>query len=282
MKGTTMLKKLLVVCLLCLSSFLFAMPVAAQEGATLVLKSGERLSGNLVDLNGSGFIMRVNGQERRVGTNDVAVLEFTGGAANADVLARLRSGQQVVVLRNGQAIEGRLHDVGGTHPLRITVNTSSGARDFTSSEVAQVFLATPPGAVAVGTAGAPVATTSGVRVDANQAWVDTGVNVARGDRVAFSASGDIMVAPGASAGVGGTAVLRSPQYPIPSAMAGALIGRIGNSAPFLIGSNTQPILMPADGRLMLGINDDGFGDNTGSFSVTIIPTTQTRRGIFNR
>jgi hypothetical protein len=33
---------------------------------------------------------------------------------------------------------------------------------------------------------------------------------------------------------------------------------------------------------MLGINDDGFGDNTGSFSVTITPTAQTRRGIFRR
>jgi hypothetical protein len=280
-----MLKKPLLVCLLCLSGFLFATSATAQEGATLVLKSGERLSGNLVDLNASGFIMRVNGQERRVGANDVAVLEFTGGTANADVLARLRSGQQVVVLRNGQAIEGRLHDVGGTHPLRITVNTSSGARDFNSNEVAQVFLATPPGAVAVGTAGAPVAgagATTAARVDANQAWVDTGVNVNRGDRVAFSASGDIMVAPGASAGVGGTSAVTSAQYPIPSAMAGALIGRVGNSAPFLIGSNSQPILMPADGRLMLGINDDGFGDNTGSFSVTITPTAQARRGIFRR
>jgi hypothetical protein len=99
-----MLKRPLIVCLLCLSSFVFAMSATAQEGATLVLKSGERVSGNLIDLNGSGFIMRVNGQERRIGTNDVAVVEFTGGEANADVLTRLRSGQQVVVLRNGQAV----------------------------------------------------------------------------------------------------------------------------------------------------------------------------------
>ena len=277
-----MLKRPLIVCLLCLSSFLFAMSATAQEGATLVLKSGERVSGSLIDLTGSGFIMRVNGQERRIGTNDVAVVEFTGGDANADVLTRLRSGQQVVMLRNGQAVEGRLHDVGGTHPLRITVNTPSGVRDFSSNDVAQIFLATPPGA-AVGTAGAPATlpASTGVRVDANQAWVDSGLNVTRGDRVAFNASGDIMVAPGASAGVAGTPALTSPNYPVPNAMAGALIGKVGNSAPFLIGSNTQPITMPADGRLMLGINDDGFGDNTGSFSVTIIPT-QTRRGLFRR
>ena len=278
-----MLKRPLIVFLLCLSSFVFAKSATAQEGATLVLKSGERVSGNLVDLNGSGFIMRVNGQERRVGANDVAVVEFTGGDANADVLARLSSGQQVVMLRNGQAIEGRLHDVGGTHPLRITVNTPSGARDFTSNDGAQIFLATPPGAAPVGTVGtSSTGVTTGVRVDANQAWVDSGVNVSRGDRMAFNASGDIMVAPGASAGAGGTPALRSPGYPVPNAMAGALIGKVGNSAPFLIGSNTQPIEMPADGRLMLGVNDDGFGDNTGSFAVTIIPASQGRRGIFRR
>ena len=168
-------------------------------------------------------------------------------------------------------------------PLRITVNTPSGARDFTSNDVAQIFLATPPGAAAVGTVGtSSTGATTGVRVDANQAWVDSGVNVSRGDRMAFNASGDIMVAPGASAGVGGTPALRSPGYPVPNAMAGALIGKVGNSAPFLIGSNTQPIVMPADGRLMLGVNDDGFGDNTGSFAVTIIPTSQGRRGIFRR
>lgn len=279
-----MLKRPLIAYMLCLSSFLFAMPATAQEGATLVLRSGERVSGNLVDLTGSGFIMRVNGQERRLGTNDVAVVEFTGGDANADILARLRSGQQVVVLRNGQAIEGRLHDVGGTNPLRLTINTPSGMRQFTSNDVAQIFLSTPPGAAAVGTAGAPAApATSGVRVDANQAWVDSGLNVTRGDHVAFSASGDIMVAPGMSSGVGGTPALSSPNYPVRNAPAGALIGKVGNSAPFLIGSNNQPINMPADGRLMIGINDDGFGDNTGSFSVTIAPTTnQTRRGIFRR
>jgi hypothetical protein len=51
--------------------------------------------------------------------------------------------------------------------------------------------------------------------------------------------------------------------------AGALIGRVGNSAPFLIGSNTQPIDMPTNGPLMLGINDDVLTDNSGSYSVNI-------------
>lgn len=260
-----MLRNTSFVCAVVLSGLLTAHPASAEESATLVMKSGERVGGELVDQGATGFVMRVNGQSRRIAANDVAVVEFTGGAPQADVLAKLRNGQQIVVLRNGQVVEGRLTDVGGTRPLRISVDTPSGSRNFNSNEVAQIFLALPPGAAA----NAPSNASEGVRVDANQAWVDTGVDVARGDRVVFGARGDIMIAPGASAGVGGTPALQSTRYPLAGAPAGALIGRVGNGAPFLIGSNTSPIAMPADGRLMVGINDDNFSDNTGSFSVKV-------------
>ena len=33
--------------------------------------------------------------------------------------------------------------------------------------------------------------------------------------------------------------------------------------------NTQPIVMPADGRLMLGVNDNDWSDNSGFFSVVV-------------
>ena len=50
---------------------------------------------------------------------------------------------------------------------------------------------------------------------------------------------------------------------------GALLGRIDNRAPFGIGTQTQPLVMPASGRLMLGINDNELGDNSGFFSVVV-------------
>jgi hypothetical protein len=278
-----MLKKPLIACVLCLSSLLFVGYATAQVGATLVLKSGERVSGDLIDLNASGFEMRVNGQDRKYGQNDVAVVEFTGGDASVETLARLRSGQPMVTLRSGQTIEGRLEDVGGTNPLRLTIGTSSGSRDYTSNDVARIYLSTPPGQAAVGTAGADQASAipeGAIRVDANVPWTDTGIIVQRGERISFNASGDIMVAPGASAGVAGTPALSSTRYPVAGASAGALIGKIGNSAPFAIGSNTGPITMPAGGQLMIGINDDFFGDNTGSFAVRM--TREPRRGVFGR
>ena len=87
------------------------------------------VEGNALDEGARAAAMKRNtGENSAVPANAVPALAAT-----------------VVMLRNGQAVEGRLHDVGGTHPLRITVNTSNGARDFSSNDVAQIFLATPPG-----------------------------------------------------------------------------------------------------------------------------------------
>ena len=51
----------------------------AQSSATLTLRSGEKVSGDLVDLGGVGYTIRVNGNERQIAQNDVAVIDFTGG-----------------------------------------------------------------------------------------------------------------------------------------------------------------------------------------------------------
>ena len=56
--------------------------------------------------------------------------------------------------------------------------------------------------------------------------------------------------------------------PIPGALAGALIGRIGNGQPFGIGDQTT-IRMPGSGTLYLGVNDANVGDHSGQVQVLI-------------
>ena len=56
--------------------------------------------------------------------------------------------------------------------------------------------------------------------------------------------------------------------PLPSALAGALIGRIDNGLPFGIGDQTT-ITVPASGLLYLGTNHDNVRDNSGQFQVII-------------
>jgi PA-IL-like protein len=264
-----------------LFSLATALPIAAQETATLALKNGERPSGELVDMGAGGFILRINGQDRQFPTGAVAAVEFVVGPLPSAAQQEVNQGRPIVLLRNGQVIEGRLVDVGGTHPLRLTVETAGGTRDFNSNEVAQLHLAplNNPGTVVTRGGGQPQAPApapapvpaGAINVPANQGWTNTGIPVLRGERVSFSARGDIMISPTASTGPNGSPAVtsRNVRYPLQNAYAGALIGRVGNSAPFLIGTNTQPIVMPTNGPLMLGINDDVMTDNSGSYAVNI-------------
>jgi hypothetical protein len=250
-----------------------APPVHAQEIATLALRNGERPSGQLIDLNASGFTLRVNGQDRQIPVNDVAAVEFVVGPPPAEAQNRINAGQPVVILRNGQVIEGRLSDIGGTAPLRLTVDTPGGPRDFSSSDVAQLYVnpvANQSGAQAQ--PGQPQAVPAGaIAVPANQSWTDTGITVRRRDRLAFRGTGDIMISPTASSGVNGSpaVTVAGARYPLPGTPAGTLIGRVGNGRPFAIGGNTQPIEVTGVGRLQLGVNDDQLQDNSGQFQVTI-------------
>ena len=264
-----------------LFSLATALPIAAQETATRALKNGERPSGELVDMGAGGFILRINGQDRQFPTNEVAAVEFVVGPLPTDAQLRVNQGQPVVLLRSGQVIEGRLSDVGGTHPLRLTVETPSGPRNFTSNEVAQLHLAplnnrapalTQGGGTQVPSpAPSAVPTRGAINVAANQQWTNTGIPVLRGERLQFTARGNIMISRTVSSGPDGnpTATAATGRYPLRGVSPGALIGRVGNGAPFPIGSNTGPITMPTNGPLMLGINDDVLEDNTGSYAVNI-------------
>jgi hypothetical protein len=110
-----------------------------------------------------------------------------------------------------------------------------------------------------------------IRVRANRPWTDTGITVRRGQRVSFETVGTVFYSldEGAMAGPDGTLSSRrnSRQFPVRELGVCGLIFRVNNGAPYPIGSNSRPIVMPANGRLFLGINDGEFNDNSGFFRV---------------
>jgi hypothetical protein len=262
-----MIKKAVVA--LSMAAIAVAGTAAAQENATFVLRSGERLSGQLMDMGGAGFTVQVGGQQRQIPTNDVAVIDFTGAGATQADWDRLGNGQ-FAVLKDGQVVTGELTDVGGSSPLRLTFRSSGADRDLQSNQVARIVLARPNDAGSVGTGGSTGATASGdITVSSKEQWTPTGITVRRGEPLTINASGEIKIGgagnPTASpAGAGAT----NPGNPAPAVPTGALIGRIGNGAPFLIGSQTQ-IQAPAAGQLFLGINDSYLQDNDGTFQVHV-------------
>jgi len=107
-------------------------------------------------------------------------------------------------------------------------------------------------------------------------WTDTGITLHAGDQLGITAAGEIYVsAVPASEGPGGnpactpatTYPAQSAQFPAPDLPCWSLIGRIGSGAPFEVGGSTQ--LTATSGELYLGVNDDSFTANSGSWSAAI-------------
>ena len=245
----------------------------AQENATLTLKSGEKISGQLMDLGGVGFTFKVNGTEKQIPQNDVAVIDFAGGSMTDADWAKL-DGQPVVQLKSGETISGSLADIGGSSPLRLTIRTASGERDFSSNEVGRIILARPSNAVATSGTNAALApaTGAGISVSPKQQWTSTGLTVKKGEMLSFNATGEVQLSTDANdvaTPFGAKGGRKAASAPVPTALAGALIGRIGaNGQPFPIGSGVT-VPMPAAGQLFLGVNDDGLADNQGEFRVDV-------------
>jgi LssY C-terminus len=111
-------------------------------------------------------------------------------------------------------------------------------------------------------------------------WNDTGVEVAPGDHLNFTATGNLALADGRSAPPDGLTrgwkdLIR--QYPLNSANSGALIGRIGNEAaavPFLIGAS-KDMDVSATGHLYLRLNLTSDLSGTGNLDVKMKLTAQT-------
>ena len=250
----------------------------AQERATLTLRSGETIRCELMDLGGAGFTVKVNGTERQIPTNDVAVIDFGAATMRDADWEKIPRGRPVVMLKNGENVLGRLVDIGGSSPLRMTIATTSGNRDIPSNEIARVILARPSNVPAGSDSGnssnsalAP-ATGSGIRVSPKQAWTATGLSVKKDEMLSFNANGEIQLSGDSNdvaTAFGSKSGRKAAHSPLPNVLAGALIGRIGSTGqPCAIGSGVT-IKMPADGYLFLGVNDDGFEDNLGEFRVDI-------------
>jgi len=272
-----MIRRLILASVVALVPALLASTAAAQDRATLVLRSGDRVSGNLVDMNATGLVVRVAGETRRFPVNEVARVEFGGDATLPDA-DRLRAGEHAVVTSDGNVVFGKLYDISGKQPLTLTLDTRNGGRrEFQSNQVRSVHFVNPSsvGDSGVGTGGSnlTVPEGTGIAVPANQQWTDSGINVRQGQRVRFSARGEAQLSTNAKDRAipqGSLTGRRASGGPLPQELAGALVARVGNGQPFAI-SNFAEVTISENGRLWLGINDDVVADNSGGYRVEVTP-----------
>ena len=257
-----------------------------------MLRSGERVAGRLEDLNNGTLFVRVSANDqRRLPIGQVAVIDYVGGAQGLPTTETgpASGNDHVMVMRSSQLVTGRLVDIEGgagsdkpnDRRVYVFTTTSGEQRRIAAEQVGRVYLGQfPGGQSASGGDSTPSMpeSASGVRVPANQAWTATGINVQQGQQVAFSAQGEVQLSTSSDdrATVAGGRRNAPDRAPLPGTLAGALIGRVGNGAPFGIG-NQGLIAMPGTGQLYLGINDDEVGDNSGGFVVDVRPQAVQRR-----
>ena len=102
--------------------------------------------------------------------------------------------------------------------------------------------------------------------------MDTGIDVQARDLLFFEATGTIRLGDDDDRDVatpdGAPRGNHSLDVQMLTQRGGALVGRIGHSPPFFVGSSGL-VVAPTIGRLYLGVNDDDFRDNIGAFEVTI-------------
>jgi hypothetical protein len=256
---------------------------SAQTRVTFLMRNGERIVGDLTYKGGADYTL--NGRDIHAG--DVAVIAFVPNDPSPQEVSRVPTvdnnpselERHVFVTRDGSMVFGKLYKFSPDGNIITFDQREGGRHDVAASNMARIYINPAAARVVYGpilaslnpsTSSAAVGTSgANVRVPGNT-WVNTGFNARRGETLHFNATGDVMWTQNAAdrATPAGSANRSQPGAPPVNAPGGALIARIDNGRPFLIG-NQGSVRMPASGTLFLGINDDVLTDNTGDFFVTI-------------
>jgi hypothetical protein len=263
----------------------------AQEQVTIVRRNSEHISGRFEDWvrQTDTVSVRVSpNDQRRMGMGDILVIDVGGDGNNlpANEVQAAQGAEHILVTRRGDVMTGRLVNIEGgqgsaqpNEPRSVTFRAGGGEQRLKFAEVARIYMGNYPRRATAAPAPAPAPPAAvpegSVRVLANQQWTATNMMIRRGDRVLFTPDGEIQLSGEADDKASASGSLKgrtAANSPMPSVLAGALIGRIGNGAPFAIGSQSLPLPMPGDGPLWLGINDDPVSDNSGALIVRVIVT----------
>lgn len=272
---------------------------AAADRVTLVLRSGEKITGELDGQTENRIYIRTTfADQPKVPIDQIAMIDVGGDAINpsADEVAQATGSAHYLIPQNGAPYKGQFIRIEGSQgdadpkPPVIVFKKESGEESrIAVSATRRLYLGnyTPPSTESTsstsGASSAPMAASERlVTVMANADWVDTGLTVRQGQVATFTSSGEITLSADQNdkaTPAGSASGRKAANAPVPTSNAGALIARIGGgaaargraaSATAVVPVGDQKsVTMPAAGRLFLRVNDDHVGDNSGQFEVRI-------------
>jgi hypothetical protein len=266
-----------------------AIAVGQGDRATVQMRDGSKFEGRIEELtaNGELFVRVSQHDQRKVPISSVALIDRVGGASGlpATELRDAAGSQHLLLTTNGSSVRGQLVAIrggegsaNGDQPRTYVFRADGRDQQFSPDQIARIYVGSYPFASITGNTTAPgtpsdlspgIDVPGAVRVRAAAGWVSTGLRVRRGEMISFNTTGEVQLSdnPGDRARSAGS-TRTAAGAPIPNAAAGALIGRVGNSAPFGIGDQSS-VPMPFDGVLFLAVNDDQLADNAGEFIVSV-------------
>jgi len=267
-------------------SCVFVTAVLAQGNVTVQLRDGSKVEGRIEEMtpDGTVFIRVSLHDQRRIPIDRIALIDRVGGASGLPEteLREAVGPAHLLLTSSGGSVKGRLVAIRGGQgsaqegqPRTYVFRSQDGReQEFAMGQVSRVYLGTYPIAAITGGTVATgldpgVAAPGAIRVPATAGWVSTGMSVRSGDVVTFNTTGQVQLSDNANDRAHAAGTPRTaPRAPLPSVYAGALIGRIGNGAPFGIGDQAS-VAMPNNGLLYLAVNDDERSDNAGGFIVQL-------------
>lgn len=174
---------------------------------------------------------------------------------------------------------GTLYAGGNISPVATyTLSTANGTSTFVAhvaGTMSYFYGLADKGQVGEGPTG-PTPNQFSISIPSNKPWTPTGITLEKEQMVTISARGEIIISDhNPPMGPNGTGVPCYPNpeihywhFPAQHLSCASLIGRIGELPPFEVGSYMQ-FRAPAAGPLWLGVNDNWFADNYGSWEVII-------------
>lgn len=254
-------------------------PAASEKVVVLdnqqeVVATGLQLArGDKVLIRASGEMQFADGRATRPAgiESSEAFLPFPGERLGA-LVAMVGSPQSSLYHVIGEEAEFEARSDGELY-LQINVRSLAGARGSYTARIS----APAGGAASEPTGGTPTGSRSFRRdfeLPADQPWLDTGIDLLEGETLRIVAEGTINYTTSNTCGPDGGErdwkdLLRA--LPVNDRGRGALIGKLGESGvvqAFFVGARAEFTAERA-GRLFLGVNDDNYRDNSGSFKVRV-------------
>ncbi|HZH90155.1 MAG TPA: hypothetical protein VEX70_05965 [Pyrinomonadaceae bacterium] len=179
-----------------------------------------------------------------------------------------------IYLRDGRTVRGTvLGFIGGRFAVRVATATGGTTTTGTTTEQGEVQFFRPNQIERVEIEGRSLDearfSSRTVEVGLASNWIDSGVDLRRGERVSVKATGTIVagrsrITPGGLRSV-------DPTAPLPRAAEGVLIGAIGNEpdSPIIEIGIGRDFVADRDGRLYLTANRGTFSDARGAYTVQV-------------